>query len=294
MSAMVLAANPATVSATFYNTAGTVVDPGTVTVNVTRLDGTAVVTGAATTSGTGAAARTYTLTSSHTATLDTLTVTFVSSSLSQSVSESVETVGAHLFTEAEARAFDGGAMTEAKVTDAALEEARARITDQFESICGVSFVPRYRIDTFNGLGGAYLMLPRHKVTSIRSVEYRTSGAATWTAYDSDDLADLYVEPWGELLRESRGTFLSGRRNIRIGYEHGFTQPPYDIKRAALLAARYELVASNINDRAISITTEQGSEQLWTPGISGRGTAIHPLPEVDRVLKLHMYRTPVVA
>ena len=295
MPAMVLRANPATVTALFVNTAGVTVDPGTVLVTVTRLNGTAVVTDAATTSGSGAAARTYTLTSSHTALLDTLTVTFASASLSQSVSETVEVVGALLFTEAEARAFDGGAMSnQSTYTDAAIEEARARITDQFETICGVSFVPRYRLDTFNGLGGAYLLLPRQKVTAIRSVEYRSSGAATWTAYDSDDLADLYIEPWGELLRESRGTFLSGRRNIRVGYEHGFTTPPYDVKRAALMALKYELVPSNVDPRAISISSEVGSTQLWTPGISGRGTAIHPLPEVDRVLKLHSYTVPVVA
>jgi hypothetical protein len=295
MPAMVLAANPATVTAVFKDTSDTTVDPGTVTVNVTRLDGTAVVTGAATTSGTGAAARTYLLTSTHTALLDTLTVTFASASLSQSVSETVEVVGAFLFTEAEARAFDGGAMTEAKVTDAALEEARARITDEFESICGVSFVPRYRLDTFSGLGYVNLALHRMKVTDIRSVEYRTSGAATWTAYDADDLADIYIEDHGWILRESRGTFLTGRRNIRIGYEHGFTQPPHDIKWAALKAARDELIPSNINDRAISITTEQGSEQLWTPNYSGRGAAVHKLLSVDTVLQRYVgYRVPVVA
>ena len=297
MPAQVLKSNPATVSATFVDTSGTVVDPGVCTVDVTGLDGTVIENDAATTSGSGAAARTYTLTSTHTADLDTLTVTFTSSDLSQSVTETVEVIGALLFTVTEARAFDGAAMTSPSTyPTATIEEARARITDQFESICGVSFVPRYRLDTFSGDGLTTLRLPRLLVTDIRSVEYRDSGGVTWTAYDASDLADLFIEDTGYLLRETRGTFLSGRRNIRIGYEYGFTTPPFEIKDAALMALRDRLVRSNINDRAISITTEQGSEQLWTPGLSGRGTAVHRHPIVNEVLLRYrdQYRVPVVA
>jgi hypothetical protein len=293
MPAQVLRANPATVSVQFVDTSGTAANPGTVTATVTNLAGETVATPSVSGSGTGA--RSITLTSADTADLDTLTVTFDSSDASiANVTETVEVVGALLFTETEARAFDGGAMAGATYTDAMIDEARARITDQFETICGVSFVPRYRLDTFSGDGGGYLLMDRMKVTSIRSVEARSSGAATWTAFDADELADLYIEPWGELLRESRGTFLSGRRNIRIGYEHGFTTPPYDVKRAALMTLAYELKKSQVDPRAISISDEMTTTQLWTPGISARGAAIHPLPEVDRILKLHMHQTPVVA
>jgi hypothetical protein len=292
--AQVLRSQPATLSATFTDTSGATVDPGVVTVTITRLDGTALVTDAAT-SGSGAAARTYTLTAAQTGTLDTLTATFTSASLSATAVSVAEIVGAYLFTEAEARAFDGAAMaSDTLYPDAAIQEARARITDQFETICNVSFVPRYRLDTFSGSGYTTLPLMRFKVTDIRSVEYRTLGSVTWTAYDADDLADLFIENYGDLLRETRGTFVTGRRNIRIGYEHGFTTPPYDIKQAALLALKYEIANKNYGDRTISMSNEFGSEQYWTPGISGRGTAIHPLPEVDRILKLYDFKVPVVA
>lgn len=300
MPAMVLAANPATVTATFVDTSGATVDPGTVLVTVTRLDGTTVVEDVPTTSGSGAAARTYTLTSAQTATLDTLTVTFASSDLSQSVSETVEVVGALLFTEAEARLFPWGNGTPlsdtAKYTDAMIEEARARITEQFETICGVSFVPRYRLDTLSGTGYVNMALPRMKVTSIRSVEYRTSGAATWTAYDADDLADLFVEDYGWILRETRGLFTTGRRNLRIGYEYGFTTPPLTVKRAAIVAVIHELVPSNVDPRAISISSDVGSTQLFTEGFSGRGSdrAVHSIPYVNNVLKQNMYQIPVTA
>lgn len=295
MPAMVLQSQPATVSVQFTDTAGSPANPGTVTVDVANLAGTALVTDAATT-GSGTSPRVYTLSSSLTATLDTLALTFDSDDASiANVIETVEVIGNHLFTITEARAFDGAAMT-STVTypTATIAEARARITDQFEAICGVSFVPRYRLDDLNGTGETSLILPRMQITDIRSVSTRDAGGATWTAYDADDLADLYYESWGYLLRETRGTFLSGRKNVRIGYEHGYAQVPWDIKRAALMTLRYELVDSNYSDRTISIANEFGSTQFWTPGVSGRGSAIHPLPEVDRILRLYMNRVPVVA
>ena len=54
---------------------GAATDPGTVTVTVTRDDGTALVTDAAT-SGTGSAPRTYTLAATHTQLVDLLTVSW--------------------------------------------------------------------------------------------------------------------------------------------------------------------------------------------------------------------------
>lgn len=286
MTAQVLRATTKTVTAAFD------ADPGTVTVTITRLDGTAVVTDATTTASDND--RSYPLSAAQTADLDTLSLAFTSDDLG-TITETVEVVGALLFTVAEARAFDGGAMQlTSTYPTATIEEARARITDQFETICGVSFVPRYRLDILSGIGTEDLMLPRMKVTDVRSIEYRDSGSTTWTAYDADDLADVYIEDYGWLLRESRGTFVSGRRNIRVGYEHGYATVPLDIKRAALMAVKHELMKSNVDPRAISISDEMTTTQLWTPGISARGSAIHPLPEVDRILKLYMYTVPVVA
>jgi hypothetical protein len=287
----ILAGTTVTLSAQFYSD-GTVANPGVTTVGIVDSAGASVVAAGTATGGATTGPRTYAL--SDTTELDTLTVTWTTASLG-TVTTTHEIVGAFLFSVAEARAFDGAAMANTTTyPTTAIEEARARLTDEFEEMCGVSFIPRYRVDVLSGDGGFDLMLPRLKVRDIRSVEYRDGGTATWTSYTADDLADIYIEDYGWINRESRGTFLTGRRNLRVGYEHGFSAPPLDIKRAALMAARYELVRTNINDRAISISTEQGSEQLWTPGLSGRGTAIHPLPEVDRILKLHNYRIPVVA
>lgn len=269
-------------------------DPGVTTVGVVNDAGTTVIASGTATTGTGTAARSVAFTTTHSANLDRLTVTWTSATYGASTAI-VEVVGAWLFTIAECRAFDGGAIQQARpIPEAtAIEEARVRILDEFEMLTGVAWVPRYRRDIYSGDGLTTLFLPTGRVRAIRSAENRAYGQATWTAVTADELADLYYEPWGLLRRESLGTFLSGSRNWRIGYEHGADQPPLDIKRAALMAARYELIPSNISERAISISNEMGTTNLWTPGLSGRGRAIHPLPEVDRILRAHDERVPVV-
>lgn len=279
-------------SASWYDDNGTLVDPGVTTVGITDVVGTIIVAAGTATAGTGAAARTYALAAQME--LDILTVTWTSATYGAFV-QTVEVVGALLFTVREARIFDNSALSNTSTyTSAAIDEARARITDEFESICGVSFVPRYRRDVLSGDGGYELVLPVGRLRALRTAESRASGTSIWTAYTASELADVLVEPWGLITRDSLGSFTTGTRNLRVGYEHGYDTPPLEVKQAALLALRYYLTASNLSDRAMSISTEFGTTNLWTPGVSGRGSAIHPLPEVDRVLRAHMEKRLVVA
>lgn len=288
---MILVNVQETLSASFYNDDGTLVDPGTVTVKITDVVGNTIVAAGTATAGTGTAARTYALAAQ--AELDILTVTWTSSTYGAFV-QTVEVVGGFLFTVREARTFDNNALANTTTyTSAAIDETRARITDEFESITGVSFVPRYRRDVLDGHGDETLALPRREIRAIRSVETRASGGVDWTAFDADELADVFLG-WDYIHRETLGSWSSGVRNLRVGYEHGYSTPPYDIKQAALLALSYYLTAKNLSDRAISLSTEFGTQQLWTPGVSGRGSAVHPLPEVDRVLRSYMTRLPVIA
>lgn len=283
----ILQGSGVTVTATFYSD-GTATDPGATTVAVTNLAGdTVVASGAA--GGTGTS-RTVTLDSDDTADLDTLTVTWTTTNLG-TVTTTHEVVGAFLFTVAEARAFDSNALSSvSKYTTAAIEEARARILNEFEEITGVAFVPRYRRAVYSGTGAATLFLDRMFVTSLRSVETRSE--ATWTAYTADDLADVMIEPWGHLTRDLRGTFITGHRNVRVGFEHGYDAPPLDIKRAALIVCRYELVEQNVTDRTLSLSTEFGTTQLSTPNPERHRW--YGIPRVDTVLANHLRKTPVIA
>lgn len=298
-----------TVAATFYAD-GVAVDPGTVTVDIARASGAALATGRATT-GTGAAPRLVALAPAETAALDILTLTWRATidGVAMAFTTTAEIVGASLFTTAEARAFDKAQLANpTKYPTAAIAEARARIGDAFAAICGVDFVPRYRVATLDGEyeAGGYgwntdpflrwptgqgLALPSSRVTAIRSVETRAAGGATWTAFDADDLADVILLPGGGIYRETRGAWPWGRRNVRVGYEAGYARPPADIKRAALILLVDQLVTKDISERALSQTTEFGTFRIATAGERGSWFG---LPLVDSVLDLYTgERVPVV-
>lgn len=285
--------NAAQLSATFYTSAGAVADPGTVTVTITGDDGTALVTAGAT-SGTGEAARTYTLTGDKTASLDILTAVWSGTvaAAAVTITQVMEVVGDWLFTIAEARAAHPD-LVEATYPDATIAAARERIAEWFEQICGVSFVRRYRRVTLSGDGTEALMLPNGRVGTIRAADLRTSGGATWTAFSAGELADLYIDDGGVLLRESLGLWTSGRRNVRVAYEHGWEQVPEPIKRAAIRLLLSQVFPSNLSDRALSETNTIGTFRLAAPDARtwGRWTG---LPEVDVILAQYNEVPPGVA
>lgn len=269
---------------------GVAVDPGVTTVGVVAEDGTEIVAAGTATSGTGANARTLTLTSSHTADLGRWTITWVTTSRGTLITRA-EVVAAHLFSIAEALSFDTmSAMQNASA--AAIAETRYRILEDFESICGAAFVPRWDRRVFDGTGRCWMRLPWLRVREVLAVEYREYGGAAWTAYSADDLADIYISDTGTIEREARGVFTAGRRNVRVTYVYGWESTPPPIRRAALMMAAYEMTQQQMNQRAISVSTPTGTEQLWTPGYSGRGAALTPLPEVDRILRMPEYNDRV--
>jgi hypothetical protein len=278
---------PGTLSVTYENAEGAAADPGVVTVTVTRADGTVLVSGVNAT-GTGATPRTYGLLAAQAGQLDVLTVSWSSPTLG-TLTTTVEIVGALLYTVGEARAFHDGAMSDAtKYPASRIEQARVRILDAFEEICQVAFVPRYRRERLSGSGTNRLILPTKRVSAVRAVETRSG--AIWTAFGPADVADLLIEPWGQVTRESLGLFPAGERNVRVAWEHGYSQPPDEIRRAALIVTRYQLVESNIHDRATAMSVEGGTFSLATAGMRG---AWYGLPFVDSVLQRYSERLPGV-
>lgn len=294
----ILQSTASSLTVQFYNY-GAAADPGTVTVAITRADGTTLTpTAGSTATGDGSDPRTLALTAAETANLDILNVTWRSGTLGVLRTE-VHIIGAFLFTIQEARTFQANKAGGAPLANAgkyptdAIENARARITDEFERLAGVSFVPRYHRVTVNGSGTSALRIDDREVTTLRSVESRTTGSGTWTASSGGDVALLLVESYGVITSETT-TFTSGGRNYRIGYEAGFATVPADVKQAALIALADELVESNVSSRAISISDDHGSTQLWTVGLSGRGMAIHRIPYVDAVLRGYSAIAPAIA
>jgi len=291
---MSLIATPATLSVTYP------APPGAVTVTVTTLDGVAVYTNAVATVAGNVAS--YTLTLLDTAQLNTLIGVFTSQSLGN-LTARVELVGATLFEVADARAFDKRQLANAtNFPDAAILAARTLITERFERICKVSFVPRYRFRAISGADWFEFQLPDQPITAIRSIATRAPGASAYVPYSAAQLAALDSDlATGIVTRGSMyyGTSLYSELRlpsltVQVGYEYGYAQPPEPIRRAALIAVVNQLVLTNISERTTSWSDPSGAGtfRMATPGM-GRNSWFG-IPNVDAVLSDYMESTVGIA
>lgn len=193
-----------------------------------------------------------------------------------------------LFTVDEARAFVY--QGEAQLADAAaypdelIEDAAARIGEDFARICDVAFEPTTVTETLAGGGYPELALAHGKVTSIATVE-RWDGSA-WSAFTG-----TYRLLDGGILLDSGGCWPRGRANIRVTYTHGYAEVPGPIKRAALILAVNDLKSSNVSDRATQQVNQFGSYNLSVAG--WREHSYYGLPIVDSVLARYSERGPMV-
>lgn len=236
----------------------------------------------------------YPLTPAHTADVNSLTATWtlsVAGVVGQVFLTYAQVVGSLLFNLNEARAFDGAALSSAATyPDALLIAGRDRIAESFEDVMDVPVGLAYGREVIDGPGGSDLWLAGNMVQSVRAVEYRTAGGTTWTAYTAPELADVFADRNGRLTRESLGSFVYGRRNIRVSYEHGYQPVPEEIRRAALWLLRDQLTGNDLPRNAISQLSELGTFTLAVPGARG---SFYGLPQVDEVVKRYSKHMPGV-
>lgn len=261
-----------------YEVNGTPTDPSpaTTTVTITRADGTAIVTNAAATR-TSVGVFTYTLSPAQTALLDNLTLAWTSTL--GTLRTYAEIVGGFLFTISDARAvkpLDNAT----RYSDDQILAARTTVEQELEDACGVAFVPRYARETLQGDRTHLLNLQHPQVTAIREV--RVDG----TALTAGELSELRIAGLSSVYRPAH--WPSDYGSVTIGYEHGYTQLKAPVSRAALLLAKQRLVDTPIDDRAMTMTTDEGTFSLVTPGMRG---AWFSIPDVNAVVK--RYRIPVV-
>ncbi|HVS85654.1 MAG TPA: hypothetical protein VHD91_08475 [Gaiellaceae bacterium] len=251
---------------------------GAVTATVRDATGTQIATGAATLDENTAGRYTFALAPR----ADVATVTTTWSGTWDGVAQSFETVdeivGTLLFTLGELRAFDDKKLSDTSAyPDALLAAERDAVTDFFEQVCNVSFVRRYQRDELDGAWQRNLWLMKRRPNKILSV------ACDGVAFSQDDIDALTLYESGRVYRSTPWPFNPvAPRNTVVAYEHGWQRPPLTIKRAALILARYELVASDIGDRTISVNTELGAVRLSVPGPN------YPtgIPIVDKALEEH--------
>jgi hypothetical protein len=130
-----------------------------------------------------------------------------------------------------------------KFTDAELADARDWFETIFERHTGMAFVPRTATERLDGRY-ATIMLKHWPVIAVTAVRSYTS-ATGYTAFTVDELADLKVDPTGEIKRYAAGAWPG---DVELDYIHGQAAPPADIKDAALVAIRQKLLRDQSGDR----------------------------------------------
>lgn len=269
---------------------GTAATPaGTVTVDVARADGTALVTAGAT-SGATDAPRTYALSAALNDRLDYLTATWKVAGTAVATT-AIEVVGGYYASIAQIRASHATLVNMTKYPDAVVLAARWAVEDEFERITDRAFVPRYWQGRRSGSGGDALVLPHWQLRQVRLLRFYTDGA-TYTSASSTELAAIPASPEGVAVRTDGNVFDAGCANVLVGYEHGTDRPPADILRAFYTRVRAVLNDPNsgIPDRATTYTpTGGGTFALATPGSSWFETGI---PDVDAVLQRYPARAAI--
>lgn len=253
---------------------------GTPTVAVTRDDGTAVTVGTVLATADPTVFE-YTIPSTSNTQLDILTETWtaVSGGQSQTFTDTIEVAGGVLFTIDQARALKPLNDTTMYPT-AKIIEARTMVESALEDACGVAFVPRFKRQWVSGNGRSTILLAP-KARAIRSVTLDDTAV-------SNALTDtMRVMPTGEVYYPS--WWQTGYANYEVAYEHGYDSPPPRVSQAALLWAKTFLVSGPIDARTTSMSTEDGTFSLATPGLRGSHTGI---PEVDAVIQQYALHVAV--
>ena len=268
---------PTTLTKTWY--------VGTVTIGVVDGDGTEIV--AAGTAVTDNADGTYQYAVPVQTAPKELVVTWTSGTQNQV--DYLEIIGGWLFTEAELRAFYSSDLTSATTyPDAQLAEARDRIASEFEDICGVSFVRRWRRETHPGDGSAILNVDR---PYISSVTVATVGSV-------DVSGSVTVAPVLPYLYRTSSTWSAATQaspfNVTVSYVHGHQSVPSDVKRAAMILARQQLVkdvtGQGVPETASSWNDSTGQYVSFSP--NDQTSRWYGIPAVDTVLRRYMMKIPV--
>lgn len=206
------------------------VDPGTVTVGVTRSDGTVVVAAGTATGGSLLTPRTVALTAAQTATVDVLTATWKVSTTTVATT-SVDVVGGFYFTSTDLRGAQPSLGDPSKDPTLSLLSVRDEVETFFESQLGISCVPRLSVvDTFSY--GNVAVTGLYFLRAVRWARLWTSNT-TYTDLDAAELAGFPQSDPGLVCRTS-GSW-SGR--VQMGVEHGLDAPPHDVLTAAMRWAR---------------------------------------------------------
>lgn len=243
------------------------------TVSITRdRDSASIVSAASVT--VEAAEVTYQLAAQSTEAVLTAVWTLTTASGTQTITEKVDVVSCETVSLSEIRTrkpLDNPN----RYPDRVLLNARAQLEDELSDRAGVKFAGGEFTVTVDGNGSTELFLPIGRPQSITSV------LVDGVALTADQLALVKVDVrQGVLVYTNRWN--TGRLNITITGVSGYTSPLGGLSSAMAKGVRYMVVDSPTQDRAISVSNEDGSTQnMMVAGLRG---AIFAIPELNMIVE----------
>lgn len=274
----VLRTSKATLSRTFFLDEVATGATGSVTVAITRLDGTAIQSGSATGPDANQA---YTYLFDGRDVLDELVVSWTATIGGDAIvldQDVIQVVGGFYFSIAEGRAQDSALSSTVKFPYADLLDRRVEAEDRCEELTEQAWVPRFRRATVNGTGSTALMMPDPLIRSIRAV------TVSGTTFSPTQVAGVGFSDSGMIYLSQGWTpgVPAGLKNITIEYEHGRDRPSPNIRRAALLHFKSLCLQGRSNlpdqaERAVTVDAQGGQVIYGSPTKEKVG-----LPAVDAV------------
>lgn len=217
---------PATIEWRPVNQHGEPATPsGTPTVVVTRADGTTISGLTPTTND----PVTLSLTTTHTADLDRLTIVWKLDTVTRGIDQVVISGGVYLTPYQLIETYSQLNQTQ----NTELRRYVAQVESWFERKCRRAFVPRFDIARISG-DSAIL-----EFCEIRSIEW-VHNLDDDTAWSESEIAEIEIV--GDERGMLRGEFGDG---VTIGYTHGLDSPPDDILSAAMTAVRLQAASPRI-------------------------------------------------
>ena len=272
---------------------------GTMTIGVADAAGTAIVAAGTATANPGIGKYTYALAAQ--AALGVLTATWTNGALTWTTTH--EVVSSRYYTTSDAQASHDELADGGDFNDADIIAKRDAVEAEIERITRMSFCRRRTRLSVDGTGTPLLELPVRYVRRVVSATILASyGSASSTALTAGQLGAVALDDadppdscTGIIVRTDGATWPSGRRRIVVDVEHGFDDPPPDLRVAAMRLAywRHHERNTEVLDRALSFGASGGSYQLAQPSEYSTG-----IPVVDAVLSRYSRRArngePVVA
>jgi hypothetical protein len=257
-------------------------------VTVTRPDGTTIAPGTVTRTGTGTFQ--FVLAGQPDCTILDITWTGTIGGQVQTLENTVEIVGADLFTVSAFRAlrvangYPFATTATPLYSDAQIRDERTAVLDEFTDALGFSPVPRFTTETHDADGGP-IVLYQHVEGRLLSVK---------VAGTTQAISGYYLHPAG-ILRPISGyqhgpAFPYGIGSVTVEYVSGWRRPRGKCSDMAMLLAAKYLNPSGFTS-ATSVSLPDGSTYSYEPSETGRGGYIRPtgFRDVDRWLLAHQAR-----